>query len=609
MGFGRSGVAAVFSVGFTFGALVPGPAHAQSQAQAHAQAPSGATNRALAVADSPVTDEMLKNPAPSDWLMYSRTYDAQRFSPLDQINRGNVARLEKAWSKPLPEGTIETIPLVYRGVMYLATPGGRGSSSGIWALDAATGETLWQYTPEGNLSSRVKTIAIYGDMIYYTAPAERGEPSPVIALDAATGKVRWSSPVNPETHTSGAIVVEGKVVSGRTCNSARENCYIAAHDARTGKEVWRFYTTPGSGEPGDESWAGAPVNERRASTWGLPGTYDPVRHLLFWGISNPMPNTRAERHHGDAAAISQTAPADLYSNSTVALNPDTGELVWYYQHLPGDDWDMDVNHEKTLIRTAVEPDPRFVKWINPELEKGQARDVVVTVGEAGGIWVNDRATGKFLWATPFPYDTPNFVVSDIDVKTGTTHINWDLVLDKPGKESLICFWNTRSFWPTAYDPELNSLYVPYVDHCLDMARPNADGSGAKRTGALRPGGDPAKFAGLAKIDMRTGEIQRIYEGRAAGNGAVLATAGGLVFWGDIAQVLHAFDAKTGKVLWESEPLGATVQNSTITYAVDGKQYVAVVNGEVLLSPRGLAAAGGIQLPEHRGNSINVFALP
>ncbi|HEU4619529.1 MAG TPA: PQQ-binding-like beta-propeller repeat protein, partial [Gammaproteobacteria bacterium] len=446
-------------------ALLPAAALAQ------ASGPSGATNRALAISDYPVTDEMLRKPDPGDWLMYSRTYDAQRFSPLDQIDRGNVARLAKAWSKPLPEGPIETIPIVYRGVMYLATPGGRGASSGIWALDAATGETLWQYTPPGNLSSRVKTIAIYGDMIYYTAPAAPGEPSPIVALDAATGQVRWSTPVNPETHTSGAIAVEGKVISGRTCNSARENCYIAAHDARTGKEVWRFYTSPGAGEPGDESWAGAPVNGRRASTWGLPGTYDPVRHLLFWGISNPMPNTRAERHGGNAAAIPPTAPADLYSNSTVALKPDTGELVWYYQHLPGDDWDMDVNHEKTLIRTAIAPDPRYVKWINPAVTKGEERDVVVTVGEAGGVWVNDRETGQFLWATPFPYDTPNFVLSGIDVKTGIAHINSNLVLDKPGKESLVCFWNQRSFWPTAYDPETNSLYVPYVDHCLDMARP------------------------------------------------------------------------------------------------------------------------------------------
>jgi alcohol dehydrogenase (cytochrome c) len=579
-----------------------------ASAQPAGAGPSGA-NRAAAAAAARVTDDVLKKPDPADRIMDSRTNDAQRFSPLDQINRGNVAKLATAWSKPLPAGSTEVIPIVHAGVMYLTTPGTRDTGSKLWALDAATGETLWEYVPPNTGSTRVKALAIWGDEIFYTAPAPMGEPSPVIALDAATGKVRWSTPVSPETHTSGAIVVEGKVISGRTCNTERKNCYIAAHDAATGKEVWRFYTTPGAGEPGDKSWAGAPVDGRRAAVWGLPGTYDPVRKLLFWGISNPMPNTRAERHGGNADAIPPTAPADLYSNSTVALKPDTGELVWYYQHLPGDDWDMDINHEKTLIRTVVDPDPRFVKWINPDVPKGVQRDVVITVGEGGGVWVNDRATGQFLWAMPFPYDTPNFIISDIDVKTGITKINRDLVLDKPGKSAVICFWNTRSFWPTAYSPLTNSLYVPYVDHCLDMGRPDANGEGGHRGGVIRPGGDPARFAGLAKIDMRTGEITRLFEGRAAGNGAVLTTAGGIVFWGDTAQVLRAFDEDTGKVLWQSEPLGSTVQTSTITYAVNGRQYVAVVNGEALLGAGTLARSAGFTLPERRGPAINVFALP
>jgi alcohol dehydrogenase (cytochrome c) len=564
---------------------------------------------ARAVESSPVTDEMLEHPNPADWLMYSRTYDAQRYSPLDQIDRGNVGRLTKAWSVPLPKGTIETIPIVHAGVMYVVTPGGRGQSSGVWALDAATGRVLWKYEPPGNLPSRVKTLAIYRDMVYYTAPAPPGKPHPIVALDAATGKVRWRALASPEMQTSGALVVDGKVLSGRTCNTVRTNCYIQANDALTGKLLWRFHTTPGAGDPGDASWGGAPARGRRASAWGLPGTYDPARHLIFWGISNPMPNTRAARHGGNAAAIPQTAPADLYSNSTVALRPDTGKLVWYYQHLPGDDWDMDFNHEKTLIHTVVDPDPRHVKWINPTVAKGKARDVVITVAEAGGIWVNDRDTGKFLWATEFPYETSHYVLSGIDVKTGITHINWKLVLDKPGKESLICFWNTRSFWPTAYSPRLNSLYVPYSDICLDMKRPDKNGRGAKRGGALRPGEDPSKFAGLAKIDMRTGKIDRIYQGRAGGQGAVLATAGGLVFWGDIEQVLHAFDAETGKILWQSKPLGATVMNSTITYSVDGRQYIAVVNGEALTGNRYLSKTAGIDVPKHTGNSINVFALP
>jgi alcohol dehydrogenase (cytochrome c) len=570
--------------------------------------PSGDASRLSAVAAAPVTDAMLRDPDPADWLMYSRTYDAQRYSPLTQITRRNVNAMALAWSKPLAAGPLEIIPLVHRGVMYLTTPGSRDGGSRVVALDAATGETLWEYVPPNNASSRIKALAIYGDLIYYTAPAPSGEPNPVVALDAATGAVRWQAPVTVETHTAGAIVVEGKVISGRTCNTARSNCYIAAHDARTGKEAWRFYTSPGTGEPGDESWGGKAVDERRAAAWGLPGTYDPARRLVYWGIANPMPNTRAARHGGNVDAIPRHAPADLYSNSTVALRPDTGELVWHYQHLPGDDWDMDINEERVLIRTVVDPDPRHVKWINPNVRKGVERDVAVTVGEGGGVWVNDRATGEFLWAMPFPYDTEHFIIEDIDVQTGVAHINSKVLLEKPGETKLVCYWNTRSFWPTAYSPKTNSLYVPYIDHCLSMTRASESG-GERRTSALRPGADQAKLAGIAKIDMRTGEIRRIYEARTAGNGAMLATAGDLLFWGDIGQVLRAFDADSGKILWESAPLGATVQTSTITYAVDGKQYVAVVNAESLLGAPRLAAIAGAAIPPHRANSINVFALP
>jgi alcohol dehydrogenase (cytochrome c) len=558
---------------------------------------------------APVTDAMLRNPDPADWLMYSRTYDAQRYSPLAKINRGNVASLTRAWSKPLPAGGLEIIPLVHDGVMYLTTPGSRDGGSRVLALNAATGETLWEYVPPNAASSRVKALALYGDMIYYTAPAPSGERNPVIALDAATGAVRWQTPVTIETHTSGAIAVEGKVISGRTCNTARSNCYIAAHDALTGKEAWRFYTSPGAGEPGDESWGGKAVDERRAAAWGLPGTYDPVRRLVYWGIANPMPNTRADRHGGDVDGVARQAPADLYSNSTVALRPDTGELVWHYQHLPGDDWDMDINEERVLVRTVVDPDPRHVKWINPNVRKGVERDVAVTVGEGGGVWLNDRATGEFLWAMPFPYDTDHWILEDIDVETGIAHINSKVLLDVPGTTKLVCYWNTRSFWPTAYSPKTNSLYVPYIDHCLTMTRAGLNGEPERRTSGLRPGADTAKLAGIAKIDLRTGEIHRIYEARLAGNGAMLATAGDLLFWGDIGQVLRAFDADTGKILWESEPLGATVQTSTITYAVDGKQYVAVVNAESLLGAQRLAAAAEATLPPRGGNSINVFALP
>src|SRR4029079_2868774 len=229
-----------------------------------------------------------------------------------------------------------------------------------------------------------------------------------------------------------------------------------------------------------ETWGGAALNNRQASAWGLPGSYDPVRKLIYWGIANPMPDQRILRHAATAAAVSRTAPADLYSNSTVALDPATGKLSWYYQHLPGDDWAEDINEERTLIRTAVNPDPKFVKWINPNIPKGQVRDISVNVGEGGGIWALDRDNGQFLWAEPFPFDTPNFIISEIDVKTGIAKINEELIAGKPGERHTICSFNTRSWWPTAYHPGKNSLYVPYIDNCLDMtaAAPAADGKPA-----------------------------------------------------------------------------------------------------------------------------------
>ena len=251
------------------------------------------------VAAAPVTDAMLRDPDPADWLMYSRTYDAHRYSPLDEIDRDNVGSLQRAWSKPLPAGQLEIIPLVHRGVMYLTTPGSRDGGSRVVALNAATGETLWEYVPPNAASSRIKALGIYGDMIYYTAPAPSGEPNPVIALDAATGAVRWQTPVTVETHTAGAIVVEGKVISGRACNTARSNCYIAAHDARTGKEAWRFYTSPDAGEPGDESWGGKAVDERRAAAWGL------ARHLRPRAATGLLGHRQPDAEHSRRPARRQ----------------------------------------------------------------------------------------------------------------------------------------------------------------------------------------------------------------------------------------------------------------------------------------------------------------
>jgi alcohol dehydrogenase (cytochrome c) len=549
----------------------------------------------------PVTTEMLVNPSPNDWLMYSRTYDAQRYSPLSQINKQNVGQLRLAWTRGMAAGQTESIPLVYNGVMYTVIPG-----AAVQALDATTGDILWEYKRKvpNNVaaSARTKNLAIYDDIVVYTAP-----DSYVVGLDARTGELRWESKAEDSGHTSGPLVVEGKAITGRACSGKWENCFIAAHDVKTGKEVWRFHTTPRPGEPGDETWAGADLQKRLASVWGLPGSYDPVRKVLYWGVSNPMPNTRADRHNGNPEAISRSAPADLYSNSTLALDPDTGKLRWYYQHLPGDDWDEDYTHERTLLRSRVNPDPKFVKWINPDIPKGEERDMAVMVGEGGGIFALDRSNGQFLWATPFPYDTKEFLISNIDVKTGKTYINWDVVLKQPGERHVICFWNTRSYWPTAYHPGTNSLYVAYNDNCLDMTRANpATNQNERRTGIARPGSNPEEFGGIAKINLSTGEILRFDQQRSPSTGSVLTTAGGLVIHGDVNRRLRAFDAENGKLLWE-QILGGPISVSTITYGVNGKQYISVIAGDNMAAG-GLARQAGIKTTTGH-NTIYTFALP
>jgi alcohol dehydrogenase (cytochrome c) len=527
--------------------------------------------------------------------MFSRTYDAQRFSPLDQITTKNVSQLREVFKTEMPAGVQESIPIVYRGVMYLLLPGNT-----LQALDATTGKGLWEYKRASG-ATRAKALAIYEDMIFNTTP-----DGFITAIDARTGQLRWETKSSGRL-TAGAIVVEGKVLTGRACAPRREDCYIAAHDAKTGKEVWRFYTAAASNEPGGETWGGAPDATRAASTWALPGGYDPVRRLIYWGVANPTPNTRADRHGGNTNAIPTESPADLYSNSTIALDPDTGKLRWYYQHLPGDDWDEDYPNERTLLRTAFNPDPKFVKWINPDVKRGEQRDVAVMVGEGGGIFVIDRGNGQFLWGTPFPFDTPDFLIGNIDGRTGRVSLNKDKLFKGPSDRRVICYWNTRSYWPTAYHPGVNSLFVPYIENCLDMTTAGPGNEPReRRVGIPRPGSDPNTWAGLMKINMATGEMKPIHTGRAPSNGAVLTTSGNLVFWGDLDQKFRAFDAESGKMLWE-QTLGGPVQNSTITYSVNGKQYIAVLTGSGALSG-GLMDQAGIK-PNRAYNSLYVFALP
>ena len=346
-------------------------------------------------------------------------------------------------------------------------------------------------------------------------------------------------------------------------------------------------------DPAADTWYGLPVADRVATTWGLPGSYDAEHHILYWSVANPSPYTRMERHGGvDVAPTS--APVDLYSNSTLALDPDSGELLWYYQHLPGDDWDEDMNQERIILRTRFNPDPAHVRWINPDVAKGELRDIVVNVGEGGGLWALDKQPGQFLWATPFPEDVPNFLLSDIDVRSGATQINRELLLDRPGASRTICFFNTRSYWPGAYSPQTNSLYMPYIKNCLNMtaaspATADRPASRQSRMGTPQQGVPDDELNGLAKVNMETGEITQWPMGPIPTNSAILATAGDLIFWGDINRRFRAQDAESGEVLWETI-LGGPISVSNITYEVDGRQYIAVITGQNLSPEIGRAHA-------------------
>jgi alcohol dehydrogenase (cytochrome c) len=548
----------------------------------------------------PITAKMLENPSPNDWLMYNRTYDSQRYSPLKQIDKANVGKLKLAWSKAQGKGSQYTIPLVHDGVMYLQAPG-----SMVQALDATNGNVIWEYQrpiPDKQKGqAKAKTIAISEDMVYWTAP-----DNSVVALDARTGELRWEAKTDTRGSTQGAVIAGDKVISGGTCPN-NDSCYISAHDAKSGKLLWKFYTGARTGEPGGDTWGDTPDAKRTASTWGLPGTYDPLTKSIIWSVANPTPNSRAERQGGEYKPHPGKAPMDLYSNSTISINPETGKLNWYYQHLPGDDWDEDWTNDRTLVTTALNPTAATAKWFNKKLKAGERRDIVLATGEPGGVFALDRRTGEFLWANPWPYDVPNFFIKDIDEK-GLVQMNTDLLFTGPNQDRVVCFFNTRSYWSQGYSPVTNSLYVPFVDTC-NSAHTKGVGERSTHDGVVRDETKLNEFSGISKINASTGKIDHIFKGPNPINGAMLLTAGDLLFFGDLGMKFRALDANDGKVLWE-ETLPGPIANSTITYAVNGRQYVAVLTGDGGLTAGVIRWAKGMTTTVPRGaNGLYVFALP
>ena len=562
----------------------------------------------------PVTDAMLENPADEDWLTWRRTTDSWGYSPLDQIDRQNVGDLRMVWTRGLATGRQEGTPLVYDGILYMPQ-----SDDVIEAIDAVTGDLKWSYRrdlPEdvyemvGGNARTNRNVAIYDRLIVNTTDDDFA-----IGLDATTGEIVWETQifdyqVNPAGHSAGPIIADGKMISGRSCRpqGGPETCVVIAHDARTGEEVWRRSTVALPGEPGDETWGGVPYEQRiHVGSW-MPASYDPELRLVYQGtsVTSPAPKFML-------GGVNNT---HLYHNSTLALDVDTGEIRWHYQHL-NDHWDLDHPFERILVDTAVAPTASEVSWINPRLQPGEERKVVTGIpGKTGVVYTLDRETGEFLWANPTV--TQN-VISGIDGATGEVSANSEVVFTQPGQQVFACpTWNGGKDWEAgAYSPLTNTMYMPLRNTCarmmatteFDRTRENdpnesrADIYAIAYRHQIAPGTD--NVGTVRAISAETGETEWLYEQRAA-TMSLVATGGGLLFGGDVNGRFRAFDQETGEVLWEIN-LGSPVSGFPISFGVDGRQYVAVGTGA-----GGTASHFMGLTPELRpssGNNLFVFALP
>ena len=553
----------------------------------------------------PVTDAMLHAPAPEDWLMWRRTLDSWGYSPLDQVTRENVNELRMVWTRALAPARQEGTPLAYDGVLYMPQ-----ASDVIEAIDAVTGDLIWAHRRDlpddvydyvGGNARNNRNIAIYDRFIINTS-----DDNFVFGLDATTGEIAWETQifdyqVTPAGHSSGPIIADGRVISGRSCRPAGgpDSCVIVAHDARTGEELWRRHTIPKPGEPGDETWGGVPWEERlHVGTW-MPASYDPELRLIYQGtsVTSPAPKFML-------GGIDNT---HLYHNSTLALDVDTGEIRWYYQHL-NDHWDLDHPFERLLLDTAVSPNPNAVSWINPRLEPGEVRKVMTGIpGKTGVVYTLDRETGEFLWATPTV--TQN-VISNIDGATGAVTENAEVVFSAEGQQVLACpnMHGGKDWEAGAYSPLTNTMYFPLRNMCQRLLATTApDASHRIYALAVRhelaPGTE--QLGAVYAISAETGDTTWLYEQRAA-TLSLVATGGGLVFGGDANGRFRAFDHETGEVLWEIN-LGSPVSGFPVSYAVAGRQYVAVSTGGAATTPSFLQLTP--ELRPSNGNNLFVFALP
>ncbi len=503
---------------------------------------------AAGIAAAQVSYKDLVKPNPANWLMYSGTYDSQRHSALKQIHTGNVKSIVPKWIYHVPGATrLETVPLVVDGVMYISQP------NEVYAIDAQSGRLIWEYHHQpATERGPNRGVSVYGNRVYLSTPSAE-----LVALDSRSGNLLWKiklaeardgywSPAAP-------LALKDKVIVGIAPGDHGLNGWLDAYDAATGERLWRWNVIPKPGETGSDSWAGDSWKTGGGDTW-LTGSYDPELNLLYWGTGNPAPDFNGDQRKGD----------NLYTESMIALDADTGKMKWYFQFTPHDVHDWDAVEIPVLLDAPID---------------GKTRKLLVQANRNGFYYVLDRVTGQFLSGTPF--------VKLLNWATGLTPQGRPIrvpgiVPTLQGTKTCPATAGATNWMSPAYSPDTKLFYVVAQEGC---------GINTKSTDTFRPGGYSFMATGYIEspeepwqmhvraLEVATGKLVWDYPQLSAKRygAGLLSTAGGLLFAGDDQGQFAALDARSGKPLWHFNT-GQQISASPIAYGFKGKDYVAIAAG-------------------------------
>jgi alcohol dehydrogenase (cytochrome c) len=515
------------------------------------------TSTAISASVDVSPEDLVVEPPGANWISYNGDYSGRRYTSLAQITPGNAAQLRAQWIFHIRDSNeLEVTPVVVNGIMFVT------AANDAFALDARTGRQIWHYSrpvSEGLIDDASqhhnRGVAVWRTKIFLET-----DNAHLLCLDARSGHLLWDVAYVEGNKNYGAtsapLVVKDKVLVGTSGGDDGVRGFLAAFDAETGKLAWRFWTIPGPGEFGSESWPGKMYLRGGGTTW-MPGTYDPELNTIYWGTSNPAPDFDGGVRPGD----------DLYTDCVLALDPDTGKLKWYFQFTPHDLFDFDA------VETPVLIDAQY---------RGQPRKLLVQANRNGFLYVLDRTDGKFLSATPF-----------------VKKLNWAKGIDEKGRPirteaqptadgMKVCpsFTGATNWYSPSFNPQTHLFYFLAQEDCgtfLLKPEPFTEGRGYYATGVKRARGEKKEKILLA-YNLDTSAFEWRYPQIAEGgsSGGTMTTAGGVVFFGDEAESFEAVDGRTGAPLWHFTT-GQRMHASPMSYAVHGKQYVAIASGSDIFS--------------------------